>query len=524
MARFNALLQSLARPPAFQQGLFDAAKGIGATPVMLEEQKRAEEERQRISAVIDAGTKGITAAQEGDTQVLRAQIDFIKGEIARARSTDERLDLVRELRDLQALVPGATQVKKDKSVDAALKIDAELSDAEALRKRIDGAYAADGLQPISDGDFKRLTDTLTNQKSRILKDPDVNTEYRTRRAEDISTRLEIEKMESIAWIAQNGDGIKQAIKSGSQSELDAALKNVPPEYQAQVDAFVSSQIQSEEQLQDFRSNSILKTQEPINKDFSSRIQDLKASGLATAGLESLNKQYMDVLDKHWDGSSWDDLANKDRASKLEQSIIQTIERQSDAISLNTWRLQQDEKAREKATIEDAKESIDTYTPKEGNVQARAEELAGIAGELGAGEDLNDLPGEDRAKYLEDARAELIEENARLQTSRIRRIDVSETPPDMMRSVTEKQAGRISEFTSEEQRLILEEYAAEEGMVDIDEIIDDLLDFGDIQKPVPPEKTSDTKPSSERGTFTFRVPEKTANILRGLGVRVAEKDE
>ena len=46
MARFNALLQSLARPPAFQQGLFDAAKGIGATPVMLTEQRKLEQERQ----------------------------------------------------------------------------------------------------------------------------------------------------------------------------------------------------------------------------------------------------------------------------------------------------------------------------------------------------------------------------------------------------------------------------------------------------------------------------------------------
>ena len=86
--------------------------------------------------------------------------------------------------------------------------------------------------------------------------------------------------------------------------------------------------------------------------------------------------------------------------------------------------------------------------------------------------------------MDDARTELIDQNARLQTSRIRRIDVSETPPDMMRAVTQKQADRISEFTSEEQQLILEEYAAEEGMVDIDEIIDDLLEFEDIQEPVP----------------------------------------
>ena len=48
MARFDALLQSLARPPAFQQGLFDAARGIGATPVMLGAQRQAAQRKQEI--------------------------------------------------------------------------------------------------------------------------------------------------------------------------------------------------------------------------------------------------------------------------------------------------------------------------------------------------------------------------------------------------------------------------------------------------------------------------------------------
>tara|TARA_A100001201_G_C4086545_1_gene200691 strand:- start:42 stop:1622 length:1581 start_codon:yes stop_codon:yes gene_type:complete len=516
----SAVLGGLARPDFAQ----DAGKAIGQAMLGPENRRKERDKMARMDASITAFRQAGAAAQQGDLSALTGQIDVLQTQAREAETVEEKLFYLNQMRNLQGQIPGATQVKKDKSVDALLRTDAELADTEALRKRINDSNAANGLPPISEADFKRLTDTLTTRRSRMLEDPDVSTEYRTRKAEDLATRLETEKMESIAWIAQNGDGIKQAIRSGSQEELDAALKNVPPEYQAQVDSFVSSQIEAEEQLQDFRSNSILKTQEPINKDFSSRIEDLSASGLNTAGLEALNKQYMEVLDKHWDGSSWDDLANKDRAAKLEESIIQTIERQSNTISLTTWQRQQEDKAREQAAIEEAKESIDTYRPNRLDVQNRAEELAAIAGELGAGEKLSDLPGEDRAKYLDDARAELIDENARLQTSRIRDIDVSETPPDMMRAVTQKQADRISEFTSEEQRLILEEYAAEEGMVDIDEIIDDLLEFEDIQKPVPPKKAPEEKPSGEKGTFKFRVPEKTADLLRFFGTRVVEKDE
>ena len=98
----------------------------------------------------------------------------------------------------------------------------------------------------------------------------------------------------------------------------------------------------------------------------------------------------------------------------------------------------------------------------------------------------------------------------------------------MRPVTQEQAVLVSRFTEEEQKEILEEYARNDGMDSIDEIIEDLQEFGDIGKPSP-EKTPDDKPaSSRRGganeVFRFTLPEKTANILRGFGVGVSDSDE
>lgn len=512
----SGLLQKLASPS------FSARAGEAIGQAMLGPENRREEREKmaRMDALMDASTRGVAAAQMGDVRALSAQMDAIKEQFKNTTSSEERLALLPELRALQGLMPGAKATQQSRSVDSLFRIDAELGNVEAMRKKIDDSYVANGRDPISDGDFKRITDTLATQRSRILEDPNVSESYEARKAANLSTRLETERMESVAWIAQNGDAIKQAIKSGDREELNTALQNVPRQYQAQVDSFVSSQIEAEGQLQDFRSDSILKTQEPINTDFSSSIKGLADAGIKTRELERLNKQYMDLLESHWLGSNWDDLANKDRAAKLEQRIIQTIERQSDTIALNTWQRQQDDIARDKAIIEEAQESISNYRPGRLDVNNRAEELAAIAGELGAGEKLSDLPGEDRARYSDDARAELIDENTNIMARRILDIDASEVPRELMRTLTVKQAERLGTFRDEERQIIMEEYAAERGLTDIDEIIDDLLEFEDIQEPVPasdeektPAPTRTIRSKSGRTSRPLETP-RAVQALRG----------
>lgn len=77
MARFNALLQSLARPPEFQQGLFEAAKGIGMTPMLAEQEKLRKERMAKMSQMgpVDlAKFSEQEAALTGDpTKVLQAR-------------------------------------------------------------------------------------------------------------------------------------------------------------------------------------------------------------------------------------------------------------------------------------------------------------------------------------------------------------------------------------------------------------------------------------------------------------------
>ena len=76
MAKFNALLQSLARPPAFQQGLFDAARGIGATPVMLGAQRQAEDERQRLANIYSVALNPTASSSDvTEAAIKAAEID-----------------------------------------------------------------------------------------------------------------------------------------------------------------------------------------------------------------------------------------------------------------------------------------------------------------------------------------------------------------------------------------------------------------------------------------------------------------
>ena len=490
----GALLGGLASP-AFADR---AGEAIGQSMLAPERRRQEQEKMDRMDASITAFRQAGAAAQEGDVGRLTEQIDALQAQASEADTVEEKLFYLNQMRTLQGQMPGARQAKQARSVDSLLRIDQELEDTAALRDRINASNAANGMPPISEADFKRLTDTLKTQRNNILDDPDVSSDYRARKADRLAEKLEIERLESVAWIAENGDGIKKAIKSGSQEELDAALKDVPQKYQSQVDAFVSSQIRSEEQLQDFRNNSIAQKQAPVNTDFSSRIQELGAAGLDTGMLEEMNRQYMDYVKKNWNGSEWvGGLPSKDQASRLEQNILRTIERQSDAVTMNEWRSEQDRIAREQAQIEDAKESIDTFKPSRLDIVDRAELLALEDDAMGSGDKFTDLSSEEQAQYRNDAEAQLIEENARRETLRIRRIDTAQTPADMMRSIDEKQAATIAKFTPDEQQIIMEEYAIDEGLTDVDEIIEDLIALGDIKDPA---DSKDDDPKKEQTLY------------------------
>tara|TARA_Y100001937_G_scaffold101949_1_gene140019 strand:- start:3142 stop:4467 length:1326 start_codon:yes stop_codon:yes gene_type:complete len=143
MSKFNALLRSLARPPAFQQGLFDAARGIGATPVMLEAQRQAEEKKQMLSTLLNAAVDpAATSATLTETSRSLMNIDKelglqVAAQAKEAALEEERTRKFGERRD--ALINTATNLGFE---DIATSIQSisdqeELADvAKDLRKRV----------------------------------------------------------------------------------------------------------------------------------------------------------------------------------------------------------------------------------------------------------------------------------------------------------------------------------------------------------------------------------------------------
>lgn len=115
MARFNALLQSLVRPPAFQEGLFEAAKGIGMTPMLAEQEKLRKE---RMAQMAQMGPVDLArmaeqqALQTGDpTEILKAR--QTKQQVVQGRTQESlsQLDLERQRAVQEGNIAKAKQIE-----------------------------------------------------------------------------------------------------------------------------------------------------------------------------------------------------------------------------------------------------------------------------------------------------------------------------------------------------------------------------------------------------------------------------
>jgi len=117
MARFNALLQSLARPPAFQQGLFDAAKGIGMSPMLA----TVEKERKKQQAQFQAMIGGVPTLQKiADLRSMAAGMVMTNPTRAEAlnkaaNGMQKQYDAIQD-RQAQQLTGIASQIARDSSI------------------------------------------------------------------------------------------------------------------------------------------------------------------------------------------------------------------------------------------------------------------------------------------------------------------------------------------------------------------------------------------------------------------------
>ena len=126
MARFNALLQSLARPPEFQQGLFEAAKGLGMTPMLAEQEKLRKEQQAQFQAMIGGPP---TLQKIADLRSMAAGMVITNPTRAEAlnkaaNGMQRQYDAIQEQR-AQQLTGLASQIARDSSIgNIATHVDA----------------------------------------------------------------------------------------------------------------------------------------------------------------------------------------------------------------------------------------------------------------------------------------------------------------------------------------------------------------------------------------------------------------
>jgi len=244
MARFSqAFLQGLLQP-TYQQGLFEAAKGLGQTPgIMRMEKERKEKEAKELAQIDQLMTtsgQATAAAQQGDVSAVTRQINDLRQQMVLATTLDQKKMYAQEIRNLQKLIPETQKVSISNKAQSILRAE------EAV------------LDPTLD---PRAKEALEQRIVEMKKDPQAMAEYNKYKLDQWRTDKAQQQMEADAWIKDNSTAITQAIKEEDFDELDNIISGAG-EFSSAAQTFASTIIASEKTMQQFEENSMLNKMAP----------------------------------------------------------------------------------------------------------------------------------------------------------------------------------------------------------------------------------------------------------------------
>ena len=102
MARFNALLQSLVQAPQAYQGLFEAGRGLGMTPGLMQAEKQRQEQQQKLADIY-----GSAIAPDATSQ----QMTQAAQQLLQAGKVEEAMALAEQAREAQARAAKEAQLQ-----------------------------------------------------------------------------------------------------------------------------------------------------------------------------------------------------------------------------------------------------------------------------------------------------------------------------------------------------------------------------------------------------------------------------
>jgi len=317
MAKFSqALLQGLLNP-TYQQGLFEAARGLGQTPGLLAQEKERGKKAELLDNMITTSSQGIAYAQEGDVDAVRQQIQSLEQLMAGPNVTlDQKREIAGEIQQLQKMIPGAKETAITNKAQAIIR-------AEELLQN----------PSLSTSEKQALEQRITEMK----KDPAAFEQYNEYRINRWRTDKAQQEMESEAWVQSNNSDIVKAIQDSNLDKLDAlGAEAAEQNSYAAFQQFVTTTTQNVKTRDYLDQRSTEKTNKP-NLNYDEAIDNLPTEDMRNTVRARYNA-YKEVVDQGWNEKTktWNE-ALRTRAKVLETELKDSLYRMQDSVAIADFR-------------------------------------------------------------------------------------------------------------------------------------------------------------------------------------------
>ena len=257
MATFGKDFVRSATQPAYLQGLFTAAQGLGSAP-----RRRREEERQMqlFDDISKATGQAQASAVSGDPNALALNISKLETLRDSAPTLKEKQAIDSRITQLRNLTGAAEAKGLTRDINAVSQIDNTLKTLDTSTEQ-----------------GKRVKDALESRKVQLLQNPEIEQGYRQAQVDQFKfEQTEAAMLEQEYLRDPNNQKLfLDAIQSGDQDQLTAVLNSVPDQFKAVANEYVTGVIRNNEVMNQFNERSIAMNTAPMtDSEIDSFVQNL----------------------------------------------------------------------------------------------------------------------------------------------------------------------------------------------------------------------------------------------------------
>jgi hypothetical protein len=304
MAKFSeAFLQSMTQP-AYQEGLFTAARELGGLRGRMEQERGA---MQRFDQLSKATGQAQASALSGDPNALALNVRRLEEIRDAAPTLQEKQAIDSRITQLRSMAPAAKQAGLKRDVTALSQIDSTL---DGLDERTD----------ITEEQKRTIKESLTARKNQLLNNPEIEQGYRQDQINQFKFEEAELAMREQQYIRDSQDEIQRAIESGDQDQLKAVRDNIPPEFATIANQYITGAIRNNETANQFKERSIALNTAPMSEADLDKLIAKLPEGAADAMAPEI-REYREAIKGWSDKTQWSGSTNAlNRAKKAEAAI------------------------------------------------------------------------------------------------------------------------------------------------------------------------------------------------------------